>query len=127
MANRNNYAAKAELHKQRKSAAGLISEHFPQVAGMVIQLTYYQDRANSLLMVRTVNVFPTSSAYFRMDCMTKGCEDGGFDLTSVIRGMIRDKKREKKGRIECRGKGESVSAGHASVEYDIAIRYLKSS
>jgi len=127
MANRNNYAAKLELKKQNKTAAGLISEQFPQVAGMVIQMTYYQDRANPLLMVRTVNVFPTSSAYFKMDCMTKGCEDGGFDLSPVVRGMIKEKKKGKKGRIECRGKSGAVTAGHASVEYDISIRYVKSS
>ena len=127
MANRNNYAAKMELKKQNKSAAGLMSEQFPEVAGMVIQMTYYQNRSNPLLMVRTVNVFPTSSAYFKMDCMIKGCEGGGFDLSPVVKGMVKERKKGKKGRLDCCGKVESGPAGHASVEYDIAIRYGRSS
>jgi hypothetical protein len=127
MANRNNYAAKMELKKQNKSAAGLISEQFPEVAGMVIQMTYYQNRANPLLMVRTVNVFPTSFAYFKMDCMIKGCEGGGFDLSPVVKSMIKEKKKGKKGRLDCCGKVDSSAAEHASVEYDIAIRYGKAS
>jgi hypothetical protein len=127
MANRNNYAAKMELKKQNKTAAGLISEQFPEVAGMVIQMMYYQNRSNPLLMVRTVNVFPTSFAYFKMDCMIKGCEGGGFDLSPVVKSMIKERKKGKKGRLDCCGKVESDKTEHASVEYDIAIQYRKPS
>jgi hypothetical protein len=125
MANRQQHAAKLELKKQSTSAAGLLSERFPQVAGMVIHMTYYQNGINPVLMVRTLNVFPTSPAYFKMDCMIKGCEGGGFDLTSVIKSMIKTRKKEKKGSIDCKGKVDAVTCDHASVDYDIAIKFGK--
>lgn len=127
MANRNNYAAKLELKRQNKSLAGLISERFPEVADIAIHMTYYQHRSNAVLMVRKVNIFPTSHAYFKMDCMTKGCEDGGFDLTSVIKGMVKERKKGKKGVLDCRGKLDAAADGHAHVEYEIVMRYNKSS
>jgi len=125
MANRQQQAAKLELKKQNTFAAGLLSERFPQVAGMVIHMTYYQHGINPVLMVRTLNVFPTSAAYFKMDCMIKGCDNGGFDLTPVIKIMIKTRKKEKKGSIDCKGKVDTVTTDHASVEYDITIKYGK--
>jgi len=127
MANRNNYAAKMELKRQNKCAAGLISERFPEVTDIAIHMSYYQNGSNPLLMVRKVNIFPTSYAYFKMDCMIKGCEGGGFDLTPVVKGMVKERKKEKKGALDCRGKLEDLAGDHARVEYEIVIRYGKSS
>ncbi len=127
MANRQQQAAKVELKKQNTFAAGLLSERFPQVSGMVIHMTYYQNGINPVLMVRTINVFPTSAAYFKMDCMIKGCESGGFDLTPVIKSMIKTRKKEKKGALDCKGKVDAVAGDHASVEYEISVKYGRAS
>ena len=43
MANRHNYLERMELNKQRRLAAGLVSECFPQVSDIVVQMTYYQN------------------------------------------------------------------------------------
>ncbi len=32
-------------------------------------------------MERTVNFFPESHAFFNLECMIKGCEEGGFEVT----------------------------------------------
>ena len=125
MANRQQQQAKVELKKQNTSAAGLLSERFPHVAGMVIHMTYYQNGINPVLMVRKLNVFPTSAAYFKMDCMIKGCENGGFDLTPVIKNMIKTRKKEHKGSMGCKGIVDTVSCDHASVAYEISIKYGK--
>ena len=127
MANRNNYAAKMELKRQNKFAAGLISEQFPEVTDIAIHMTYYQNGTNPLLMVRKINIFPTSFAYFKMDCMIKGCEGGGFDLTQVVKGMIKARTKVKKGALDCRGRLDAADEGHARVEYEITIRYKRSS
>jgi len=116
-----------ELKRQNKCAAGLISERFPEVTDIAIHMSYYQNGSNPLLMVRKVNIFPTSYAYFKMDCMIKGCEGGGFDLTPVVKGMVKERKKEKKGALDCRGKLEDLAGDHARVEYEIVIRYGKSS
>ncbi len=113
------------LKKQSRFAAGLVSERFPQVAGIVIHMTYYQKGPNPVLMLCTINIFPASYAYFEMDCMIKGCNGGGFDLTSVIADMVSTHKKVKKGDIVCRGKTDTHSSDHASISYDIAIQYNK--
>jgi hypothetical protein len=125
MANRQQYAAKMELKKQNRFAAGLISERFPEVSSIVIHMTYYQNGSNPVLMVRTVNVFPTSYAYFKMDCMIKGCNNGGFDLTAIVNNMVKAHKKEKKGSLSCCGKVDALVSEHARVDYDVAIQYSK--
>jgi hypothetical protein len=58
-----------------------------------------------------------------MDCMIKGCVDGGFDLTSVIAKMIKNRKKSEKGKLTCNGKSDTLSSDHASVTYQISIKY----
>ena len=99
MVNRHKYAAKMDQKKQNRLIAGVVQDRFPEVSGIVINMTYYQRGANPILMERTVNIFPSSDAYFKMDCMIKGCDGGGFDLTPVIAGMAKTRKHVKKGAI----------------------------
>jgi hypothetical protein len=123
--NRHDYAAKMELKKQNNIDAGLVSERFPEVSGIVLHMTYYRNAMLPLLMVRTLNVFPTSYANFKMDCMIKGCKGGGFDLTSVIAGMVKSHRKEGKGTIACCGKADAVDDDHARIEYEAVIKYKK--
>ncbi|MBM4139941.1 MAG: hypothetical protein FJ242_00375 [Nitrospira sp.] len=125
MAHRQNYMEMVELNKQRRVAAGLVSERFPKVSNIVIHMTYYQKGANPVLMVRIVNVIPTNYAYFNMECMIKGCSNGGFDLTSVINDMIKNHKKSGKGKLVCNGKSELLASDHASISYEISIQYNK--
>lgn len=127
MTNRNNYTAKMVLKKQNRVAAGLVSERFPYVSDIIIHMTYYQKGPNPVLMLRTVNMLPSSYAYFKMDCMIKGCDGGGFDLTPVIVNMVKTNKKVKKGSLVCYGKTDYYSSEHASVDYDIIIKYNKKS
>jgi len=123
MANRPNYSAKMELEKQNKFAAGLMSDRFPGVSGIVVRMTYCQIGANPVLMVRTVNFSPASYAYFKMGCMIKGCSDGGFDLTPVIADMVKTHKKLKKGSLACSGSVDNIAVDHASIDYEVAIQY----
>jgi hypothetical protein len=108
---------------QKKAEAGLVSESYPNISGMVIQMTYYQRPVDTVLMLRTVNVFPHSYAYFHMQCMVKGCSEGGFDLTRAVKSMIRGKKKKASGKIACHGQGEKLPKDHASIAYKISIKY----
>jgi hypothetical protein len=127
MPNKQNYMARMELNRQNRLASGLLSERFPEVSGIVINMTYYQKGANPVLMLRTINVLPTDSAYFNMECLIKGCVDGGFDLTSVIKDMVKARKKVGKGKLVCCGKTDTHAADHASVDYEIAMQYSKKS
>jgi hypothetical protein len=125
MAHKQNYVERMELNKQHKLASGLVSERFPEVSGIVIRMTYYHKAVNPVLMVRTVNVIPTSYAYFNMDCMIKDCVDGGFDLISVITDMVKHHKKLEKGKLVCSGNGKdhALASDHASITYEIKIQY----
>jgi hypothetical protein len=131
MANRNNhrqkYAIKVELQKQAKIAAGSVADRFPTVSGMVIHMTYYRKAAIPLLMVRTVNISPASYAVFKMDCMIKNCDGGGFDLTPVVTNMVKTHTKVKKGVIVCHGTINPPSPEHASIEYETVIQYKRAS
>lgn len=113
--------------KEEKIAAGLVSERFPQVSAMVIKMTYYREPSKPVLMVRTVNVFPSSHAYFHMKCVIKECVDGFFDLAPAITGLVKRHKKSGKGGMLCCGKGDNLCDNHASISYEINIRYYNRS
>lgn len=123
MANRQHHSAKAELNRQNRLAAGLVSERFPKVDTIVINLTYYQKGVNPILMVRTINVSPSTYAYFNMDCMIRDCVGGGFDLTPIITRMVKDHKKSAKGKLVCEGKNDGLAPDHASIAYEITIQF----
>lgn len=124
MISRQNYTARIELKKKNRLTAGLVSERYPQVDAMVINMTYYQNASNPILMLRTINVLPRDYAYFKMDCMIKGCTDGGFDLTRVIADLIKNRKKSGSGTMICKGKNDMIASGHASISYGISITYI---
>ncbi len=125
MAHRQNHIAQMDLIKQQRIAAGLVSDRFPEVNGIVIQMTYFRKGSNPVLMQRTVNVFPSGYAYFNMGCMISGCIDGGFDLTPVIIEMIRKHTKLKKGTLACCGKNADLAPDHANIAYEVTIKFNK--
>jgi hypothetical protein len=125
MTYRQNHLERQEQLKKKKLAAGLVADRFPGISEIVLRLTYYQRGQHPVLMVRTLNFTPADYAYFRMDCVREECTNGGFDLTPVIAGLIKDRKKTVKGRILCDGKSEAVVPGHASIGYEVSIQSAK--
>jgi hypothetical protein len=112
-------AARTE-RQQRKLDAGFVEAQFPEVTGIVINMIYNQKGIQKSLP-RVVNFFPSSHALFRVDCLNKECVDGGFDLTQVITGMIRNRRKAAKGDLNC--EGNCPSADHSTIVYEVAIQY----
>ena len=125
MATKQNYVKKMEVKNKQKIDAGIISDRFPSVADMVINMTYYHNAENPILMHRTVNFFPESHAFFNLECMIKGCEEGGFDLNRVIAKQIKDKKKVIKGEMSCKAKNGDLPANHSTIDYIITINYAR--
>lgn len=112
-------AARIE-RQQRKIDAGFVEAQFPEVTGIVISMIYNQKGIQKSLP-RVINFYPGSYALFRVDCLNKECVDGGFDLTQVITGMIRNRRESAKGDLSC--KGDHPSASHSTIAYEVAIQY----
>lgn len=126
LAHKQNYVERMELNRQRRSEAGLISERFPEVLNIIIRMTYFQRGDNPVLMERTMDISPaTGYAYFNMYCMIRDCVGGGFDLTPAITAMIKQRKKKGEGRLKCCGKSEALAPDHASLAYEVEIKYKK--
>jgi hypothetical protein len=125
MTNRQNYLERIERNKKLKLSAGLLSERFPHVSEISIRMTYYQNSVNPVMMFRTVHFLPSHHAYFNMDCMIKDCNGGGFDLTSVITEMVKKQKISAKGKLLCKGNTDDHDSDHASIAYQISVKYGK--
>lgn len=100
--------------------AGFMDTQFPEVSGIVINMIYSQ-RGIQKSLPRVVNFFPGSYALFRIDCLNKECVDGGFNLTQIITGMIRNRREAAKGDLRC--EGDTPSADHSTIAYEVAIKY----
>ena len=122
MRNRQNYAEMKEIKKQKRLEAGLISNRFPKVLSIIINMAYFHYGKVPTVM-RTVNVLPSGYAYFNMECLVKGCANGGFDLTPVIISMTDSHKKSANGKLVCKGKSDELTSGHASIAYKVTIEY----
>jgi len=118
MNNRKN-AGRAEKIQQRLDA-GFVAAHFPEVASIVISMMYNQ-KGIGKSVPRTVHFFPDSSAFFRINCLSKDCVDGGFDFTQVLTSMIGNRRENAKGQLSCEGDGAPTD--HSAIAYDVLIHY----
>ena len=122
MTNSEKNAARREKTQQRLES-GLISEHFPKVSSIVIDMTNSYGKINPITVLRTLNFWPNSYAYFNIECLSKGCLDGGYDLDQVITMMIRTRKKSEEGELVC--DGNNISFDHSNIHYKINIQYNK--
>ena len=116
------YNLRNEAREERKRQvleAGLVSDRFPGVQSIVVTMNYGRGSFPSLL--RTVNFYPGSPAFFRISCLGDGCDDGGLDLTYVMQRMIRSHEKAAKGELSCDNKDAAIV--HPNVDYQIAITY----
>jgi hypothetical protein len=114
-----NAAMKERLHQREET--GFVASHFPDVTGIVISMSYNQIGLNKALL-RTVNFFPGSYAFFKVDCVNRECLDGGFDLTDIITEMVGKHRETAKGKLSCEGNG--LAAGHSAITYEVEIQYV---
>jgi len=106
--------------KQQKIDSGFISRHFPGVASIVISMMYKQQGILKPIH-RIINFFPGSYAFFKVDCLSDDCLDGGFDMSWIITSMIRNHSEASKGELGCDDSGPRPD--HSNIVYEVAIQY----
>lgn len=106
---------------QQKNDAGFVSKQYPDVDRIIVNMIYKQ-KGVAKPILRTVNFYPSSHALFRIECLTRDCTEGGFDLTKVINSMIRKHRETATGELRCAG--AELPSEHANISYDIAIKYV---
>jgi len=118
----NVYTMRNEAREERKRqtlAAGLVADLFPGVLSIVVTMNYSRGGFSSVL--RTLNFYPGSNAYFRISCLGDGCDDGVLDLTNSIRKLIRSHEKSAKGDLRCDINDAAIV--HPIVDYEVAITY----
>ncbi len=118
MSNRRN-AARTEK-QQKKMDEGTVISHYPKVKKIIIDMTYAQKGLGSPLQ-RTLNYTPESNAYFIVECLSKTCVDGGFDLSRFINRMVKGNKKTADGKLDCGSKKSSECL--STIDYKVAIKY----
>jgi len=120
MTHKEKTAAKMEKMQQRLDS-GLIFENFPMVSSIIINVANSYGERNPLTVLRTLNFWPNSYAYFNIGCLSESCLDGGYDLNQVITRMIRSHRDSEEGELSC--DGSNLSSGHSRINYKVSILY----
>jgi len=118
----NAYSLRNEAREERKRqelATGLLSDRFPNVSSIVVTMNY--GRGSRSAVLRTLNYYPGSHAFFRISCLSEGCEEGVLDLTHSIQRMIRSHETSAKGELSCDINNPEIL--HPDVDYKVAITY----
>ena len=118
----NVYSMRNEAREERKRqelATGLLSDRFPNVSSIVVTMNYGLGSRSAVL--RTLNFYPGSHAFFRISCLSEGCDEGVLDLTRPIQKMIRSHETSAKGELSCDVNSPEVV--HSDVDYRVAITY----
>jgi len=114
----------AKLERTREMQdAGLISERFPEVSGIVVNMEHNRTGISDIHLSRTLNFFSDSHAYFRVECLNRDCRDctDGFHLDQVVAAMIRNHASSKEGELNCEGNG--VTSRQVHINYKVSIQY----
>jgi hypothetical protein len=117
------YKQKLDEEKAALAANGLVSERYSGVSSIEVRMTYYHRSVDPVLMERTLSFLPAHYASFHMKCEQEGCANGGYDLTQIIAGMARSRKKSAKGRIFCHGTNDTI--GHASIAYEVSMQFAR--
>jgi hypothetical protein len=118
---RQTYKQKLDLERAALAAQGLVSERYAGISNIEFRMTYYRRGLNQVLMNRTLTFAPSDYAGFHMKCMHEGCMNGGYDLASVVAAMVKARRKTTSGKLFCHGTSDSL--GHASIAYQVNIRY----
>jgi len=108
---------------QEMEDAGLISRRFPDVAGIVVAMEHSTNGISPIRLLRTLNFFTYSQAYFRVECLNRDCGDctDGFHLDRVVTAMIRNHESSEEGELNCDGNG--ITSRRVNISYKVTIRY----
>jgi hypothetical protein len=109
--------------KQNQIESGKISDRFPQVSSISIEVKNFHGKEYPIVIIRTFKFLPDDYAYFNIECLRKRCIDGGFNLNRIIAKMISIHTGSKSGELYCHG--NNLSRGHSYIYYDVNVKYKR--
>src|SRR5437867_13144055 len=112
-------SVEAEARRQQELEAGLISERFPQVKKIRLEVRFH-DASGAQVQRRIRDLPPDAYAIFEMKCPLDAAP---LDLKNIATRMIHDREKKKSGEVKCAG---SQTDTHHIATYQIEIEYSRS-
>lgn len=109
-------SVEAEARRQQEIEAGLVSERFPKVKLIRLEVRFH-DATGAQVQRRIRDLPPDAYAIFEMKCPL---DSSPLDLKPVVTRMVSDKEKKKSGELKCAG--SQGDAQHNAV-YQIDIEY----
>jgi hypothetical protein len=97
------YELQDKQYWQTYEWARLLSEQYPHVAAVKIDITFKDLDWATNPAPRSLVYRPQQKAHFRMKCPYRECVWGGFDFSSYVEEAIRSSSNEAAGQILCNG------------------------
>jgi hypothetical protein len=113
-------SVEAEARRQQELEAGLVSERFPKVKLIKLEVRFH-DATGAQVQRRIRELPPDAYAIFEMKCPL---DSTPLDFKPIVTRMIHDKEKKKAGEMKCAG--SQIDTQH-SAAYQIDIDYRSSS
>ncbi len=106
----------AEARRQQELEAGLVSERFPQVKKIRLEVEFF-DATGARVQRRCRDLPPDAYALFEMKCPL---DSTPLNLKPIVTRMISDRAKDRSGEVKCTG---SRPGTDHSATYVITIEY----
>ena len=101
---------KRNIYEQQKWERGiahdrapLIERWFPNLSGLVIDMTFKNPDWGKDPRPRQRSYGPEHRAFFEIECTDRECVSGGFDLSKAVSQLVSSGNTESSGTITCMG------------------------
>ena len=109
-------SVEAEARRQQEIEAGLVSERFPKVKMIRVEVRFH-DATGAQVQRRIRDLPPDAYAIFEMKCPL---DSSPLDLKPIVMKMVHDRERKKSGELKCAG---SQGDAQHSAAFQIEIEY----
>lgn len=117
-----------EQESQRVKDSLSLSEKFPQLKCLIVDLGYYDSRGvtkNS--QIKFTPNLDNARSVFRIDCPNKGCIGGDFDLTEQLASAVAQHRTAVTGKMSCQGWQSKTTIDtvhcHNILQYKLSVVY----
>ena len=109
-------SAEAEARRLQELEAGLVSERFPKVKKIRLEVRFHD--ATGAQVQRRIRELPRDAyALFDMKCPLDATP---LDLKTIVTRMVHDREKKKSGEAKCAG---GLADSHHSAAFQIEIEY----
>jgi len=116
-----------ELRRRAYASAPTVREESPEVAELVLELTFRDPHGIAKHSAQTHSFAPGAKAFFAIACPSSSCLDGGYDLSAEVSRLLDGRGKEASGCMDCLG-WQSTGQEHKDrcmleMRYRIMVRY----